>query len=180
MNKKEKRVFYLQYTVLFLAFMFIILYFHYSIGKATVNNSNDGFKQFYRALLYLSNHYKTILTNIFVNHSFVIPQWDFVIGEGGDIIETFHYYGLGDPINLLSEFFNESNLYIFHDLSIFIRMYLAGFVFSKLCFYKKHENTIIVLTGSILYAFSSYAFRVLTNYISFINPLICESKMILS
>lgn len=155
------------------------MYFYYSIGKATVNNTNDGFKQIYRALLYLSNYYKKILNNIFINHSFVIPQWDFVLGEGGDIIETFHYYGLGDPINLLSVFFNESNLYIFHDISIFIRMYLAGFIFSKLCFYKKYDNSIVVLAGSLLYAYSSYAIRVLTNYIYFINPLIYFSLIVL-
>lgn len=180
MNKKEKKFFYLKYTCLFVFFMTLILYFYYSIGKATVNNSNDGFKQIYRALLYLSNYYKTILNNIFVNHTFIIPQWDFVLGEGGDIIETFHYYGLGDPINLLSVFFNESNLYIFHDISIFIRMYLAGFVFSKLCFYKKYNNSIVVLAGSLLYAYSSYAIRVLTNYIYFINPLIYFPLIILA
>lgn len=179
MNKKKKINFYIQYSCLFILFMFLILFFYYSKDKATVNDSNDGFKQFYRALLYISNYYKEILRNIFINHTFVIPQWDFVLGEGGDIIETFHYYGLGDPINLLSVFFNESNLYIFHDLSIFIRMYLAGFVFSQFCFYNNYNDSVVVLTGTILYAFSSYAFRVLTNYIYFINPLIYFPLIIL-
>lgn len=179
LKKKEYRNFYLRYICLFFFFMIIILYFYYSKGKATVNNNNDGFKQYYRALLYISNYYKKILSNIFINRSFVVPQWDFVLGEGGDIIETFHYYGLGDPINLLSIFFNEKNLYIFHDISIFIRMFLAGFVFSKFCFYKNYNNSIVVLTGSLLYAFSSYAFRVLTNYIYFINPLIYFPLIIL-
>lgn len=177
---KEKKIyFYLCYTIIFVFFMTIILFFHYSKGKTLVNNVNDGFMQFYRALLYLSNYYKKIVNNIFIKHTFVIPQWDFVLGEGGDIIETFHYYGLGDPINLFSVFFNENNLFIFHDLSIFIRMYIAGFVFSKLCFYENYDNNIVVLTGTILYAYSSYALRVLTNYIYFLNPLIYFPLIIL-
>lgn len=176
---KKKLLFYVEYTAIFAVFMFAILYFYRSNGKAIVHNSNDGFKQNYRALLYISNYLKKIVNNIFVTHTFVIPQWDFVIGEGADILETFHYYGLGDPINLLSVFFNESNLYIFHDLSIFLRMYLAGIVFSCLCFYKKHDNHIVVLTGTILYAYCSYAFRVMTNYIYFLNPLIYFPLVIL-
>ena len=176
---KKRLLFYIEYTLIFAAFMAVILYFYRSNGKAIVHNSNDGFKQNYRALLYISNHFKKIINNIFVNHTFVIPQWDFVIGEGADILETFHYYGLGDPINLLSVFFNESNLYIFHDLSIFLRMYLSGLFFSWLCFFKQHKNNIVVLTGSILYAYCSYSFRVMTNYIYFINPVMYFPLVIL-
>jgi len=32
----------------------------------------------------------------------VLPQWNFSLGYGGDILTTLHYYVIGDPLDLLS------------------------------------------------------------------------------
>lgn len=176
---KEKKKFYLIYSLIFIGLSSLIIYFYYSKGKSVVTYGGDGTRQFYRALVYLSQHFIQIINNIFVNHSFILPQWDFAIGEGSDIIEVFHYYGLGDPLNILSIIFSKEKLYIFYDLSIFIRLYLIGFVFSYLCFYENKRNEIAILSGTILYSFSSYAISAMSGHISFLNSLLYFPLVIL-
>ena len=177
MNKEKKR-FLTKYSIIFLFLSLIIIYFYYSQSKSLINYGGDGFRQYFRALIYIRDHFLTVLNNIFVNHSFVIPQWDFAIGEGSDILETFHYYGLGDPINLLSVFVKEEHLSFFYDFSIFLRMYLSGITFAQFCFYKK-ENIDATLLGSILYSFCSFALASAYGHILFLNALIYLPLVIL-
>ena len=54
-------------------------------------------------LLYISaNTDVKILETLFETHKFVLPQWDFSIGLGSDILTTLHFYAIGDPLDLLS------------------------------------------------------------------------------
>ena len=68
-----------------------------------IDYEGDGFRQHYRALVYYASYLKTICHNFF-HGNFVIPQWDFAIAEGNDIIQTFHYYCLGDVFTVFSVF----------------------------------------------------------------------------
>lgn len=177
---RNKRLnYYLKYSSLFLFLALFIWYFYKIQNKTLINEGGDGLRQYYRSLLYFSSYYKEILRNIFVKRNFVIPQWDFVIGEGNDILWTFHYYGINDPINILSIFFNKTNLYIFYDISIFLRLYISGIVFSELCFYLGKKNRIAVLCGSLLYAFNGFTINSLYGHIYFLNALIYLPLVIL-
>ena len=111
-NKRFK--YYLFYTIIFAVCCAIAFSFIFGEGKTLIYNK-DGWHQYLKSQIYFSNYLKELFHNIFVNHVFDIPEWSFSIGEGNDILGTFHCYLMGDPIALLSIFFNEENMYIFYN-----------------------------------------------------------------
>lgn len=178
MNKKGKKRFYLIYTLCFAFLAGIIAFLFYSKGKTLIDYEGDGFRQHYRALVYYAAYLKEIFRNI-IHGRFVIPQWDFAIGEGNDIIQTFHYYCLGDIFTVFSVFFPLDKMYLYYDFATLCRMYAAGLAFSCLCFYKKKDDFWTVLTGSLLYGFSEYALAFLSTHVFFISAMVFLPLIIL-
>ena len=138
LNSKKK--FYFLYSGIFALFSLLILFFYYSQGKSLIDFYGDGFRQHYRALLYYADLLKEIFAGLLKDGKLIIPQWDFSIGEGSDILTTLHYYGIGDPVLFLSVFCPDRYMYLFYDISVFVRMYLSGIAFSLLAFYKEKKN----------------------------------------
>lgn len=171
-KNKTKLLYYLLYSAFFTVICLIIFRHFYLNGRTFINHTNDGLVQHYKALIYYSNYLKKIIRNIFVDHRFVIPQWDFSIGEGADILQTLHMYAIGDPLNIFSVFFNENNMYIFYDMSIIIRLFLSGVVFSELCFYKRIEDKFSILAGTLVYVFCYWSLLNVNEHIYFLNPMI--------
>ena len=64
-----------------------------------------------------------------MEHRFHIPEWDFNIGEGNDILVTLHYYVIGDPFAVLSVLVPTRFMYVYYDIMILLRLYLAGIAF---------------------------------------------------
>ena len=176
-NRRLKH--YFIYTALFMAVSFVAFRHFYLNDRTFINNVNDGLVQHYKALTYYSQYLKTIFRNILINHRFVIPQWDFSIGEGADILQTLHMYAIGDPLAFFSVFFSKENMYVWYDTSIIIRLYLSGIAFSELCFYKGKEETYPVLAGSIIYVFCYWSLLNVCEHIYFLNPMIHMPLIIL-
>ena len=169
---KNRKRFYLLYTLLFLCIGGLLAYFYYSQGRSLIDYKGDGFRQHYRAVLYTSNVIRQIFHNIFIEHSFAIPQWDFSLGEGSDILETLHYYGISDIILLPSALVPERYIYLYYDFAVFLRMYLAGLTFSGLCFYTGKKDLKALLCGTLIYSFSSYAFVTGTGHTFFLSAMV--------
>lgn len=170
-QKKEKRSCYIVYTLLFLAaagMIWLIL----SVNNKSLMWSSDGLFQHYIALSYYGKWGREILKNIFVRHTFEIPLWDFHIGYGSDVLTTFHYYVIGDPLNLLSILTPQRYTEYLYNALIFLRMYLAGLSFGFYCFEMKKEKT-AVLAGTLTYVFCGYMLRAILNHPFFLNPMIC-------
>lgn len=172
MTKKGK----IQSTILYLLMFTIIagiIFFSYRLqGLSFVNRVGDGFRQHYKALLYYSNYLRDIFNHLLHEGKLIIPQWDFSIGEGSDVIQTLHYYCVGDPIAFLCVFFNSNNMYIFYDLSILLRILLSGLTFIYLCFETGIKSKEGIATGAIVYSFCVYVVIVLANHPFFLNPTI--------
>lgn len=164
MNKRKFYSFYFVYTLIFVFLVSFILFYHYSANKTLIDYSGDGFRQHFRALIYCSRYFKEIFSNIFINHSFTIPQWDFSIGEGNDIITTFHYYGLGDIFTFFSCLFPEKYMHRYYDIAVLLRLYFSGITFANLCIYKKKEDTLALLSGSLLYAFCNFSLAAVSGH----------------
>lgn len=176
---KNKVLYYLSYTLIFLLLSGTILFFFYSQGRTMIDYGGDGFRQHYRALLYYSRYVRNIIINLFQSGKLVIPQFDFSIGEGSDILATFHYYGMGDIFTLLSFLCPEKYLYLYYDLSTVFRMYCSGIVFSWLCLYKKKTNYSIILAASLLYAFGSFNLGNMYGHVFFISAAVFLPAIIL-
>ncbi len=165
---RKKSNFYLCYTLLAAGLFLWIFFIWFSSGKSSIWE-NDPIKQHYIALAYYGEYLRTIFENFFIHHTFEIPTWDLHIGYGSDILETLHYYGIGDPLNLLSALVPERYTEYLYEFLIFLRMYLAGITFSFFCFYQKHPP-FPVLLGTMIYVSSMWMISVGFNHIFFLVP----------
>ena len=146
---------YLTFSIFFCVTAALVFAPYYLNGRTLIANA-DAIRQHYPALVYYGEYLRKILYNIFIAHSFDIPTWDLSIGYGGDIITTLHYYGLGDPLNLLSVFFPGEAMEICYSLLIVLRLYLSGLSFLYFCRYRKLDADYSIL-GALSYCFSGYA-----------------------
>ncbi|MDC7286272.1 YfhO family protein [Blautia schinkii] len=169
-KEEHRRRFYAAYTILAVLFFAGIYLLFFRVDRSLVWNS-DGMKQHYISLAYYGNYLRSILKNIFIDHTFEIPMWDLHIGYGSDIVSTLNYYVLGDPLTLLSVLVPERYTEYLYGFLIFLRMYLAGFAFSRFCFYHKHKQ-IPVLLGSMIYISSLWILATGFDHPFFVNPCI--------
>jgi len=121
--------------------------------------------------MYYGKWLRSILSNIFIRHRFSVPNWDMGIGLGGDVVSTFHYYGLGDPLNLLAVFVPARCTEALYHILVLLRLYLAGAAFWAYCRHHKYQNAMI-LPGAIIYVFSFYTVILSVLHPFFLNPLI--------
>lgn len=158
------------YTIVFTILTSIAYFCFWSNGRGLIRYS-DGLEQFYYSVAYLGSYMRTFLYNLFANGKIELPMWDMSIGYGSDILSTLHCYAIGDPLNLLTIFFDESNMeYLFQFLMIF-RIYLAGLSYSTFAFYHGNKEESVLL-GAIVYCFSGWLLVTGMAYVSFANPMI--------
>ena len=174
---KRKR-YYLVYTILFLICAFFCFSWFLLSDRSLIWNS-DGWLQHFKALVYYAKYLRSIIRNLLNDHKLVIPNYDFNISEGSDILRVMHYYVIGDPITLLAVFVPTRYMQYFYSASCILRLYLAGIAFSMLCFGTGRKNRYAILTGALSYAFCMWGLYNAARHPFFLNPLICFPLLIL-
>lgn len=169
-NLSERKKYFLAYTCCFSITAYII-YFWFIHAHRTFIWREDGWQQHYKALIYYSKYLRSIIKNLLVRHELIIPNWDFTIGQGGDILTNLHYYTIGDPLSVFSIFFTEENMYYFYNFGVIFRMFAAGITFSLLCFETGKKNFYAVLAGSMAYVFCGWGLFGKTHPF-FLSPMI--------
>ena len=177
-DTSNRKSYYAAYTFLFgIAAFFCFSWFIFS-GKSLIWQ-DDGWTQHFKALVYYAQYLRRIIRHLIFEHKIIIPDWDFYIGEGSDIVNAFHYYVMGDPIALLSVFVPTRYLHYFYSFSCILRLYLAGIAFSFLCFETGLKNRYGILAGSIAYCFCSWSLLNAARHPYFLNPMIYLPLMII-
>lgn len=165
----------MKYTVTFIVVFLVACSLQIYYGKSFVYSERDlggdGLVIHYLSLAYLGNWLRNIANNIFVNHSFSIPEFDLSIRFGEDIISTLNFYVLGDPLNLLSIFVPARHTEFLYNALVVLRLYLAGITFYLYCLYHSYESDQI-LPGVMIYVFSFYTIVIAVLHPYFLNPLI--------
>lgn len=177
-QKQWKKGYFLVYTVLFAVVSFLVFLWYFLDGRTFIWES-DGWTQHYKALIYYARYLRSIVYGIFVQHRLILPEWDFSIGEGSDILGALHYYVIGDPFAVLSVFVPARFMYLYYDFMILLRLYFAGVAFSCLCFGTGQKNGCAVLAGSITYVFCYWAIFNAARHPYFLNPMVYLPMMIL-
>lgn len=148
---------YVLYSILF-AVISAVVFSEFIIKDLSFVNKGDGFNQHVRALLYYGRYLRDIAGNLIRHHEIIIPQWDFSIAEGGDILNTFQYYAIGDPLNIISAFIPDKNIGYTYSFISLLRMYLSGITFLMLCREMGKEcSKPAVILGTLSYVFGYYA-----------------------
>ncbi|MCH5249568.1 MAG: YfhO family protein [Lachnospiraceae bacterium] len=176
-NLSERKKYFLAYTVCFSITSFIV-YFWFIQAHRTLIWREDGWNEYYKALIYYSKYLRSIIKGLLVQHKLIIPNWDFAIGEGGDILTSMHACTIGDPFNVFSIFFSEDNMYLYYDFAIILRMFVAGITFSLLCFETGKSPNYAVLAGAMTYAFCSISIYS-NKHPLFYNPIIYMPLLIM-
>lgn len=174
---ENRKKFYLAYTAAVLLLSLCITLIFYGSGKSYVWSS-DGLRQHYSSLAYYGNYLRSILKNLFVEHTFEIPMWDLHIGYGSDILTALNYYVMGDPVNLLSVFVPERYTEYLYGFLVFLRIYLAGIAFSRFCFFHKNRQAPVFL-GTMIYITSQWVLATGFDHPFFLNPCIYFPLMLL-
>ena len=164
--------YWILYTIFFSLMIAVVYHYFIFTGKVSIW-IDDGKTQNYTTLVYMGVWIREMIRNFIHNHSLNIATYSFSLGYGGDIVQLLHYYVLGDPFNIFTIFVPSSKtIYLYHFL-IALRLFFAGFVFSKMCFcFNKNANKIAVLAGALAYVFCAYAMISGPRHPYFINPMI--------
>lgn len=170
------RSYLLLYTASFAVCSFAVFYYFISTKTSFVWNP-DSTAQHFASFVYLGKYLREFATNI-LHGSFVLPQWDFSIGLGADIVTSLHYYAFGDPLDLLSAIIPSRYAAYGYTLLMALRYYLAGLAFVALCKYKKHPAGGAV-AASLFYIFNLYSMDLALRHPSFLNPFIYFPLIIL-
>lgn len=175
-QKKKKKLLLIEYTVSFTV-LFLLIYLGFFGNHRSFIWFYDGSKQHFPALLYLRKYYLQVAANISSGH-FTLPMFDFSIGMGEDILTTLNFYGLGDPLTLLSVFVPVEYMESFYNFLVVFRMYLAGLAFLFYC-RNKGKGRAVTLAGTWMYVFSGYVLHVAIKHPFFISPMILLPLMLL-
>ncbi len=178
-KRNETKKIFLYYTGLFLLISAFIVLSLLLNGKSNINRASDGMNQHYRALLYYSAYLKDVFSSLFTKGKLIMPHFEFAIGEGADIISVLHSDAVGDPITFLSVLVPERLLPHFYMFSAFLRVYLAGFFFLKLCLYLGKKNVYGLIAGALTYDFCFWSLESITHHIYFLTPLMILPLLIL-
>ena len=173
----KKRYGYILFTILLCMSLCCFSWIIFS-GRSFIW-SGEGWSKHYRALVYYSDYLKEIFRHLFADHALIIPEWDFYIGEGGDIMGSLLSGTAGDPVAFLSVFVPASAMPGFYAFSIVLRMYLAGLAFMALCFGTGQKNRCAILAGAIGYSFCGWGLYYAVRIPCYLNPLIWLPLIIL-
>ena len=160
----------INYTLLFILTA-ALTYVYFVINGKTFVWHVDGYDQHMVALTYYGQWLRQIFRSIFIDHTFTIPMWNFTIGYGGDVLTTFNYYVIGDPLNVLSIFVPTKYTEFLYDFLVLVRMYLAGLFFMYYTRERGVKGNGRVI-GAIIYVFSVYAIHSAVRHPFFILPMI--------
>lgn len=173
----RNKVYLAQVTLYTLGFLFLLQIIKFGIdkGELTWIYSADALAQHYPSQQYISNFFYDILH---FKRS-IFDELNYNVGLGQDILSTYHYYGLTDPLSVftgLRKIYNHQKLYMF---LMVLRMYLAGISFLIMSNgFGKDKNVSII--GSYVYIFSGYCLTIGFMHPYFINPMILLPLLISS
>ena len=174
-NRNHRKPWLLQYSIVFAVVCLLTFSMQIYYGKSFVYSEQglcgDGLVQHFNGLVYYGEYLRELLRNIFVEHTFSLPEYDLSIGMGGDILATLNYYVMGDPLNLLAVFVPAQYTEILYNFLVIARLYLAGIAFYCYCLYHGYE-TEQILPASMIYVFSFYSIVISVLHPFFLNPLI--------
>ena len=172
MKKRSPRTrFFWCYTLGFLLCAAVCYCWFLIKGKTLIVDS-DGWRQHFAAFVYLGQYGREVARTLLTTHKLVLPQWDFSIGLGSDVLTTLHFYAIGDPLDLLSVVCpTRYAAYLYSFLSL-LRLYLAGLAFGAFCFVKKQRRVGGVTVGALVYVFTLYSLFIVSHHPFFALPMV--------
>ena len=168
----------LKFTLLF-ALCSVLIWIPFIVQGKTFVWNVDGISQHIPALIFFRHWLGQIVRSTLAGAP-DIPMWSFNLGEGSDVINTLHYYCIGDPLCLIVVLFPAKVMGICYTVLSVIRMYLAGVAFLFFARQIKPEGSVkAFVLGGLTYSLSNWALYCAARHSFFLNPLILLPLMLL-
>lgn len=151
--KLDRKKYYLRYFLM-ISIVLIVCYMAFAITGKTFVGENDSVMQHYPNLFKIRDLYKDLFNSLI--HGEIIKQIDCKIFYGSDIIQTYNYYGYGNPLMLLLMLFSDNLMPHAYQLIYMLCIVLGGIAFSEFCFYHKKVSDKYVLIATFLYVTSPF------------------------
>jgi len=149
------------YIVLYLA-IFVAAYAGFFAQGRTLVTKMDGVNQFYQGFLYCGIYIRTFVKQLLSGHP-GLPLYDLNIGMGEDIVGVLSYYGVGDPVYLISVFANSVNGPYLFSATYFFRLFIAGLSF--LYYFREMKiNENVAPIGALCMVINGYTFGGVSSY----------------
>lgn len=170
--KKDLLKIMIIYSCIFLFLSSIIIFIMHKDGRSFVYYG-DAFVQHFPSQIFISKYLNDIAKNGFY-------LFNFNIGLGQDVLSTYHYYGLTDPLSAIFLIKNLSPVTIYM-VRIFLRIYLSGIAFIFMCaYFTEKKYCISIAFDAVLYTFSNYALSPGMMHPFFINAMILLPFMVIA
>lgn len=165
---------FLLYTIAFLLLSSVILLVA-NFKEVSLVYDADALVQHFPAQFFMNDYIYDAIRSFGKNAA----SFNFNLGLGQDILTTYHYYGLTDPLNLIMVFSKNIEPQILYTIRIFLRIYLSGIAFIIMCMHFK-KNKEIIVAGALIYTFSNYTLTPGVMHLYFTNSMIILPILILS
>ncbi|MBQ9562536.1 MAG: YfhO family protein [Lachnospiraceae bacterium] len=174
----ERARYSLYYTLLFAAVMGCMLLLFVQNGRSVVT-TGDGYSQHYTALSYYGTWLRKIVRTFLSEGRLYIPEWDFSIGMGSDVVATLAYYVLGDPLTVFSVFVRpEHTEYLYLAIVVF-RLWASGLAFILYAL-KRGNHGFGVPAGALAYVFHGYMMYVCFRQPFFTIPMVLVPLLLMA
>lgn len=165
------RKYVLSYTFLFVL-VSVIIFCPFILNNVSLVWNSDAAGQYAPNLYFLYQNIENLING---NMNQAFTQYSFTSGLGGDVISL---YGKG-VWEIIFAVLGKENIQVVIAVLILVRIYEAGLSFSVLAYYLKFES-IPILIGSFIYAFSGYTFLYCTRHYSFLIAMVLLPLLVLS
>lgn len=167
---KKRRYAFLLYFCLFIIAGGII-YTPLLLHHKSLIYSGDALQQHYPAAAYFCDYLRCAIRDFLQTGSLHLPEWDFQIGVGSDVLTTLNYYAFGDPLNLLYVFVRPAQTEYMYAFLTVLRLFLAGAGFLFYALFRK-QRCFSSIAGALCYAFCGFALTAAAYHPFFVNAMI--------
>lgn len=136
----------------------------------------DGEDLYLTIMYYTRDYILNVFKTLFTAGKFVLPQFDFSIGQGAGILSVLHV----NPLFLLAMFFPRAALEQVYAVYALGQLFLAGLAFRYLASYLGFQRKLPVWLGALTYAFSGFCIFTAAKHIYFITYMVLGMPMLLA
>lgn len=136
----------------------------------------DGEDLYVTIMYYTRDYILNVFKTLFTTGRFVLPQYDFSIGQGAGILSVLHL----NPLFLLAMFFPRSALEQVYGFYALGQLFLAGLAFRYFASYLGIKRRLPVWLGALTYAFSGFCIFTAAKHIYFITYMVVGLPLLLA
>ncbi|AMV62807.1 Hypothetical protein ADU72_1379 [Pediococcus damnosus] len=165
-DRRAKKGIFWKYTLVFLIIIGLTYGIFYFLGLSLLSN-HDVIQQH----VPINYELHKLLLRFFKDP--LHPQyWSWKIGLGGDIIQHFGFYVMGDPFAYITALFPTRFFVKGFQIVSLLRLYFVGLSFLIISWKMGHRKLVSTLAGTICYISSGFALFSVTYQPFFLNILI--------